>query len=151
MEDQHVGQLLRELPRERASDGFTARVLNRLDRPEDRAPARRAPAGLRWAVVPVAALLISTGVLLEWRQQRRTAALLQDATEARQLLDELRAEHERFSRDLQSLETPNTAGPRVIYLGGDETMDLVVDLEQVRESPQRTGETVPVAHHEQTF
>lgn len=149
MEDQHVGQLLRELPREQASNGFTARVLNRLDRPEDRAPARRTPAGLRWAVGTAAALLISAGVLLEWRHQRQTAALLQDATEARQLLDELRAEHKRFSRDLQSLDDPSV--PEVIYLGGDETMDLVVDLERVRESPPRRREMVPVAHHEQTF
>ncbi len=152
MEDQHVGHLLRELPRERASDGFTARVLERLDEADGAAPARRAPARFRWAVATAAAaLLISIGSFLEWRQQRQTATLLQDATEARQLLDELRAEHDRFSRDLRSLETPNPAEPQVIYLGGDETMDLVVDLERIRESPPRTAETVPVAYHEQTF
>jgi len=31
MEDHRIGDLLRELPRERASNGFTARVLERLD------------------------------------------------------------------------------------------------------------------------
>ena len=149
MEDQQVGRLLRELPREQASNGFTARVLNRLDRAEDGAAARRAPAGLRWAVVTAAALLVSIGSLLEWRDQRQTAELLQDTAEARQILDELRAEHGRLSRDLRSLNESNA--PEVIYLGGDETMDLVVDLDQVRESPRRRGETVPVAHHEQTF
>jgi hypothetical protein len=147
MEDQPVGRLLRELPRERASDGFTARVLNRLDHPDDGAPARRAPARLRWAAVTAAALLLSIGSFLEWRDQRQTAALLEDATEARQLLEELRVEHDRLSRDLRSLEDPDA--PEVIYLGGDETMDLVVDLGRVRESEGET--TVPVAYHEQTF
>ena len=33
MEDHSVGPLLRELPRERAREGFTARVLARLDAP----------------------------------------------------------------------------------------------------------------------
>lgn len=144
MEDQHVGRLLRELPRERASNGFTARVLDHLDRPA--APARQAPARLRWAVVTAAALLLSTGSFLEWRDQRQTAALLEDATEARQLLEELRVEHDRLSRDLRSLNDPSA--PEVLYLGGDETMDLVVDLDRVREEE---GEMVPVAYHEQTF
>ncbi|HVR95896.1 MAG TPA: hypothetical protein VMW27_04730 [Thermoanaerobaculia bacterium] len=145
MEDQHLDQLLRELPRERASEGFTARALRRLDE-----PARRAPARVRWAIATAAAALLisllSVGAWLEWREQRQTAELLQDAMEARQLLDELRAEHGRLSRDLRRLD--NSGAPEVLYLGGDETMDVVVDLGQVQ---RVEGGTIPAAYHDQTF
>ena len=43
MEDERVDRLLRALPREMASPGFTARVLARLDRPEGARTTPRAP------------------------------------------------------------------------------------------------------------
>jgi hypothetical protein len=125
MQDQHLTELLRELPREQARRGFTTRVLARLD-DERRMPprARRRP---RLALAAVAALLVLTagGVALEGRLEARRAARL---ARAEQVLRELRAEHGQIKRELESL--PDQAP--VFYLGGNEDLDLVVDLGEVR-------------------
>src|SRR4051812_50036279 len=54
MEDHRLGDLLRELPREQARPGFTARVLHRLDAPERR----------RWIPIPRLALATALTVVL---------------------------------------------------------------------------------------
>jgi hypothetical protein len=121
MEDHSLGRLLRELPRETARPGFTQRVLARLDEP--------AQAAVRWtgwrprlAVATMAFLVIAgTGVIRH--EQSREAA---QAAEARRLLREIRAEHDRIEQDLRAL-----AEPPVIYVGGDERLDLVVGLDKV--------------------
>ena len=118
MEDQRITELLRELPRERARSGFTARVLARLDEPQ--APVRRWPA--RLAPVALAAslvLVVVAGSVI--RDQRREAKAL-EAVRA------LRAEHSRIERELQEL----SSAPPVYYLGGDEDVDLVMDLRKVQ-------------------
>lgn len=136
MEDHRIGELLRELPRERARTGFTARVVRKLDAPEAGRPA------LRWR--PVAALTaalfaaaaLSSGLLHERAESVRAA-------EARQLLEEIRAEHGRLAREVEEMSEPP-----VIYLGGDEDVDFVVDLSRV---PEAGGEIRPAAYQNQTF
>jgi hypothetical protein len=133
MENQRMTELLRELPRERARSGFTARVLARLDEPQ--APVRRWPA--RLAPVALAAslvLVVLAGTVI--RDQRREA-------EALQAVRALRAEHSRIERELREL----SAEPPVYYLGGDEDMDLVVDLGKV----QPDGGVKPAAVRYDTF
>jgi len=127
MEDQHLDRLLRELPREQARQGFTRRVLARLDAPS--APR----AGWRWpqrqlaAVLTVAvALTAGAGGLAHYQRVEAQRAARQ--ARAQQLLRELRAEHGQIKRELESLPQPP-----VVYLGGNEDMDLVVDLSRVRE------------------
>lgn len=118
MEDHGVGPLLRELPRERAREGFTARVLARLD-----APAPRPWPRLVFAAAALAAVVASVGILQvhAGRQEAlRTAA-------ARKVLRELRSEHDSLKQELRSLSQPP-----VVYLGGDEQVDLVVDLSRVQ-------------------
>jgi hypothetical protein len=137
MEDHRLGDLLKdallELPREHARPGFTARVLNRLDAPERRhALIPRFALSAALAV----ALAITAGVLVD---ARRNA--LADA-QARQALAEIRAEHARLEREVQDLSQPS-----VVYLGGNEDVDLVLDL-------GRTGGTEgakPAAYHGETF
>jgi hypothetical protein len=135
MEDQRLGEILRELPRPTARPGFTARVLHRLEAPPRRRPSSR-PA---WAgaLVLATALILAAGVLVD---ARREAA---EAARARQALQEIRAEHGRLEREVQELSAP----PPVMYLGGNENVDLVLDLGKVggKEGAK------PAAYHGETF
>lgn len=135
MEDHRIGDLLRELPRERARTGFTARVLQRLDAGAGR-PARRRRPVTALAAAALAAIVISAGILADRAADRRAA-------EARQILEQIRAEHGRLERELEKLSEPP-----VIYLGGDENVDFVLDLRQV---PEAGGEVRPAAYADQTF
>jgi hypothetical protein len=118
MEDHSVGPLLRELPREQAREGFTARVLARLDAPEPKPWPR-----LVFATAALAAVVASAGILQvhAGRQEALRTA------EARKMLRELRSEHASLKQELQSLSQPP-----VVYLGGDDEVDLVVDLSRVQ-------------------
>jgi hypothetical protein len=134
MEDHRLGDLLRELPREQARPGFTARVLHRLDAPERR----------RWIPIPRLALATALTVVLAV-----AAGILSDArrdalasARAEQALAEIRAEHARLEREVRDLSQPP-----VIYLGGNEDVDLVLDLGKVRGAEGAT----PAAYHGETF
>jgi hypothetical protein len=119
MEDHELGQLLSALPRERAREGFTARVLARLDA-APRPGIWRQPR-LVFAAAALAAAVASAG-FLQIRAERQ-----EKLQEARRLLQELRSEHESLKQDLRELSEPP-----VVYLGGDEKVDLVVDLSGVQ-------------------
>lgn len=118
MEDHDLGQLLGELPRERARTGFTARVMARLD---DHAP--KPWPRMVFATAALAAVLASAGIL-QVHSGRQEA--LRNA-EARRMLQELRNEHDSLKQELQSLSEPP-----VVYVGGDEEVDLVVDLSRIQ-------------------
>jgi hypothetical protein len=122
MEDHSVGPLLRELPRERAREGFTARVLARLDAPSAARPWRQLVFASA-AVVALSGAVASVGILQvhAGRQEALRTA------EARKVLRELRSEHDSLKQELQTLSQPP-----VVYLGGDEEVDLVVDLSRVQ-------------------
>jgi hypothetical protein len=135
MEDHRLGDLLRELPRERARPGFTARLLQRLNRLE--APERRrALPRLALAGALATVLAVTAGVLVDARQDALRAA------QARQALQEIRAEHGRLEREVRELSRPS-----VMYLGGNENVDLVLDLGQVG----GTEGAKPAAYHDETF
>jgi type II secretory pathway component PulM len=135
MEDHRLGDLLRELPREHARPGFTARVLKNLDLP-GRAPRRSLRLALAGAMA--VALAVSAGLLTDWQAGPREAIR---TSQARQALQELRAEHGRLERELRELSQPP------MYIGGNEDVDLVLDLGQVRESEGAT----PAAYRVETF
>ncbi|HEX4962673.1 MAG TPA: hypothetical protein VF173_17690 [Thermoanaerobaculia bacterium] len=134
-----IAELLRELPREQARPGFTARVLERLDEPR-RIDLR---GNFRFALATAAAVLvafaISAGVLME----RGSGARKQrEALAARQTLEELRAEHGRLEQELKEISEPP-----VVYLGGDERVDYVLDLRKVRHAEV----VAPAAYRPDTF
>jgi hypothetical protein len=133
MEDHRLGDLLRELPRERARPGFTARVLNRLESPERRPAIPR----LAMAGALAAFLAVGAGVLVDARREAVETA------QARQALRQIRAEHLRLEQEVREL----SARPPVLYLGGNEQVDLVLDLGKVDGSEGAT----PVAYHGETF
>ncbi len=134
-EEQRLGNLLRELPRESARAGFTARALARLDAPERRRVGPRL--ALAGAGALTLALTVTVGTLVE---TRRDAAATARATAA---LEEIRAEHGRLEREVRELQDP----PSVMYLGGNENVDLVLDLGKVR----GTEGAKPAAYHDETF
>lgn len=140
MQDHSVGPLLRELPRESARPGFTQRVLARLDQPAEAHPRPHHPTlrpRLALAAAALIAVVISAGVVRyeRFREEARAA-------EARQVLQEIRAEHQELQRELRALSEPP-----VVYLGGDEGMDLVVDLNNV---PAEDG-PLPATYRVDTF
>lgn len=125
MEDHDLGELLRELPRERARTGFKARVMARLDDP---APKPWRQPRLVFATAALAAVVASAGIL-QVHSGRQEA--LRNA-EARRMLQELRSEHESLKQELRSLSEPP-----VVYVGGDEEVDLVVDLSRFQAANHR--------------
>ncbi|HSN85142.1 MAG TPA: hypothetical protein VL025_00225 [Thermoanaerobaculia bacterium] len=142
MEDQQLGRLLRDLPEERARPGFTTRVLARLDEP-GRRPFAWWP---RLALAGIPAALLVGGISVGLLGARPESLSPERAAEARQILDELRAEQERLEQDFQTLR--GTEDGDVIYLGGNEEIDLVVDMSNV---PKGDG-TVPAAYRpDETF
>jgi hypothetical protein len=140
MEDHSVGRLLRELPREAARPGFTQRVLARLDK-----PAKSAALSTGWrlrlamSAMTAIALLVVVIVGAVRHEQSREAGR---AAEAQRLLQEIRAEHDRIEQELRALSEPP-----VIYVGGDERLDLVVDLDKV---PAEDG-PAPATYRIDTF
>jgi hypothetical protein len=123
------------MPREQARPGFTARVLRSLDAD----PQRRRGLIPRFALSAALAvvLAVTAGVLVDARRDALAAA------RAEQALAEIRAEHGRLQREVRELSQPSS----VIYLGGNENVDLVLDL-------GRTGGTEgakPAAYHGETF
>jgi hypothetical protein len=135
MEDHRLGELLRELPREHARPGFTARVLQRLE-----APARTAPHGWRLALAAaLTAAVLSAGALIGRRPGPPDSL---ETAQARQILHDLRIEHERLEREWREM-----AQPPVVYIGGNESMDLVLDLGKVGAAEGAT----PAAYHGETF
>ncbi|HEX3553275.1 MAG TPA: hypothetical protein VIA62_08600 [Thermoanaerobaculia bacterium] len=147
MEDQRLTDLLRELPREHARPGFTARVLDvlePLDASRRTAPRRSFRLAPALAAATLVAVAISAGALMElWRGARQH----RDAVQARQTLQELRAEHGRLEQELRDM-----SAPPVVYLGGDEKVDYVLDLGKVRNAEvEMSAPATPVAYHVNTF
>jgi hypothetical protein len=136
MEDHRLGDLLRELPREHARPGFTAHVLKSLDSTE-RAPRRSFRFALAGAMA--VALAMTVGILMDQQAGSRRSI---GAAQAQQALQELRAEHGRLRQELQELSEPP-----VVYIGGNEDVDLVLDLGKVRESEGAK----PAAYRDETF
>ena len=136
MEDHRLGDLLRELPREQARPGFTARVVNRLDAPERRRSISWRAPRLALATALTIVVAVTAGFLIQERRETIANA------RAERALAEIRAEHAQLEREVQDLSRPP-----VIYLGGNEDVDLVLDLGKVRGSEGAT----PAAYHGETF
>ncbi len=143
-----ISDPLRELPREHARPGFTARVLAGLDA-EPRQVAhwtfRLAPAKPAILAAALLAIAVTAGALIEWRGGVRAH---RETVQARQTLEELRAEHGRLQQELRAIS--ETTEPPVVYLGGDEKVDYVLDLGKVRDAQVVTA-AAPAAYHIDTF
>ena len=113
--DRELSRALQTGP-EQVSSEFNRRVLARLEEPSQRRPL------LRPAFAAAALLLFVLGAAIALRLER--APQIDQATQREALLDEYRAlELElREIRQLTSQRRPS------LYLGGDESFDLMYDL-----------------------
>lgn len=121
-------EALRSLPRERASDGFNQRLAGRLHEPPRRRPALARP----FALAAALSALLATGWL--WREQALDR-------ERRERLGELRREQQALAAELEAIREQAAGVAPVVYLGGDDATDVVVDL--ARLAQRRAHEVVP--------
>lgn len=102
------------LPAATASEGFTERVERELKR-----RARR-PETVRWRAAALAVALAAAAGAFVWHQGQRS----QTAERARQI----RQQHLELQRELADLRALASESDPLLYLGGDESFDLVLDM-----------------------
>lgn len=161
-----LGEALRSLPRERAGDDFTPRLMARLAAEERAARSSRAGRRPSWRAVAAAAtlvgLLAAGGAILSRFAARPEAEAFRapaaattqapdrsrEAAARRARLEHLEAERARLVAELQELKRMAGDGEPVIYLGGDDQVDLVVDVGRLarRERTGETGRVEPAAY-----
>ncbi len=117
MNDNDVRELLRGLPRARASSDFTSRVLARVEQPG------RRPVWIA-AAAAAAAVLLVVGAAWRVEQTRR-----HDARRAE--VAALRSEADQLADELKQLRAQEQASSPVLYLGGDDQVDVVLDLRRL--------------------
>ena len=146
-------EALRELPRESAGADFTPRLMARLAA-ESRSPA---PGLFQWrpawravaAAATLAGLLAAGGVTLS-RLGPHPDAGSEAARRARlERLERLQAERARLAAELQDLKQMADTTDPVIYLGGDDRVDLVLDVGRLARNQldRRSGRVEPTAYH----
>ncbi len=137
MNDNRLSEILQSLPRERAGGDFTARVRSRIEK-------RPTLLGAAWSRPALAAAmaLIALTLGFGWREWRHAKA--QTATVAR--LELLLEEKQALEAELVSLRRLASDARPVVYLGGNEQVDLVLDLERLRNrQTARSGPHTPNA------
>jgi hypothetical protein len=117
--ERELDRLLAELPRVGASPSFRERVLAAIDRPP--VWRRRRRLGLAVSTAAVAVLAVVLWLVPRPRESPPAAELEALRAEHRELVDELAA----LRASLRDSEAP------VLYLGGTEELDLVLDLRPI--------------------
>jgi len=113
MSEENLGNLLRSLPREKASEGFTDRIMSRLE--EGRRPIVFQP---RFALAVSIVLVVAA-----WVGADRWLAVQQEE-QTNQRIHTLKTEIENIQDDIRLLRDLVP----VLYLGGNEDVDFVLDL-----------------------
>jgi hypothetical protein len=132
MNEGHTRNLLSSLPREQASEGFTERVMSRLD--ETKRPVYQQP---RLALAASLALIVAAWFgFNRWQssieEQQTDVRIHTIKSNIQQLQNEL-----RLLRDLAP----------VLYLGGNEEVDFVLDVRRFARESETEG-SQPVSHEE---
>jgi len=115
-DDDGLSAALRGLPTATPGPSFTARVLARLDRP----PRQRRLPIPAWVTAAAAMAVLAGGLWgvsvgrQAWQQERRRAAM--------------RVESAALARELAALHDELAEPAPVLYLGGNERVDVVLDL-----------------------
>lgn len=122
--DRRLSAALAELPRTPASPGFRDRVMRRIAtaRAAGSAPRPAVRLDLRAVAAAAALLLVIAAVTLQElhhrRAERRAAAEIAV----------LQAEYDGLARELAALERQAAAARPVMRLGGDEQVEVLVDV-----------------------
>lgn len=131
MNEEHIRNLLGSLPREEASEGFTERVMSRLD--EAKRPLYQPRLALAASFVLIAAAWFAFS---QWRssieEQRTDTQIRTIKSNIQDLQNEL-----RLLRDLAP----------VLYLGGNENVDFVLDVRQLARESEGEG-SQPISYEE---
>lgn len=132
-EDSEISAALESLPRHRPSEKFTASLLTRIDT-GTKVPSRFYR-NIGWTVATL--LIFAIGITLGSSSYRRSQRQAQEL----QQLEALRARYTQLKTDVAGLKRSAANSPAVVYLGGNESYDLVIDLTE----PPSYGASAPPA------
>lgn len=119
--DRQLSQLLATLPRETTSEDFTARVLQRIETSPAKATILRWPGPIPlWAAAALFFIALTFGGREAWHRHQRQETIAR--------YEALRAEHTALESELRRLRRLAVKTRPVLYLGGDESVEYVVDL-----------------------
>lgn len=121
-----IDRHLETLEPERASDGFTERVMESIG---SSLGDRRSPRSLRAAWAVAAAALVAVLVLMIRAQPNH----LESAQNRAHRLTEMRRQHAALERELAALQASARDAAPVIYLGSVDEVDYVWDLSPLLE------------------
>lgn len=120
-------QELSQLPRAQASEGFTDRVLAALKDREGYTPRRLAR--LAWAGAVTLMLGLLVGALVVYQRQQAAELAYQ------QQVEELRSRYEELLNEVVSIRQEASMPDNRLYLGGDDSLDLMLDLNRPEPNP----------------
>lgn len=119
---------LKRLPREEASDGFTANVLRRVRTDQARQPAPR----LRLAAAAVAVVVVSAAAGAWWAQQSAQAEPARVTVES---IEQLRSEYQELNRELESLRRLAEDTQPFVPVSINPQTEVLFDLRDIEPVP----------------
>lgn len=125
---------LKRLPREQASDGFTAGVLRRVRTGQAPQPAPR----LRLAVGAVAVAVLSAAAGAWWTRQ---SAPSEPAPVTAESLEQLRSEYQELSRELESLHRLAEDTQPFVPVSINPRTEVLFDLRDIEPLPVSLAST----------
>lgn len=139
--DRRLDAAFKALPREKARPGFRDEVLRRAQAAGSPSEAVNAAGGkvvpfrgrsLRqqaplWLSVAAALIALALGAR-EWQHRH-------EQQESMRRIAELRAQYDQLADTVRQLRDESAAARPVVYLGGSEQVDLVLDLQHLAEGP----------------
>ena len=117
-----ISNLLSRLPRETPGDSFTNRALAAYDQRQDRGWALTSIARWSWSVAAI--LLLVLGFVAGAGLRSKNIEPLSQVTQSTLL----KARHRALEEELASIRELSARTAPVLYLGGEESYDLVLDL-----------------------
>ncbi len=133
LDDRKMSEGLENLPRHQTSEDFTDKIMSRLEQRRSRR-LQMVPGGV-WVIATALVLAIGIFVGVKTLNDRRQEIAYQQRVEA------IRDQYQQIHSDVNNLRREASQSPAVVYLGGNETFGLVVDLADLKayeESAQRT-------------
>ena len=121
MSDERIKKALEALPREKASADFTRRVLDNLPQK----PRRRIPA---WSYRLAAAATVVILLVLPMSLQRWSMSIDTGSEAMLAEIEAVRSEKVLIEKELRQLREQAAAESPVVYIGGNEDVNLVLDV-----------------------
>lgn len=121
MSDERINRELNALPREKASEDFTRHVLANLPR----TPKRRVPA---WSYRLAAAATVIILLVIPMSLRRWSMSIDTGNEAALAEIEAVRSEKALIEKELRDLREKAAEDSPVVYLGGNEEVNLVLDV-----------------------